>query len=67
MEENLEHEKRESEARQWSEVLPDFIDKPCQVIPVDPIISPFDSGEDKAPREDTLFLIGHLNIHLCWI
>ena len=30
-----------------------FTDKPCRVIPVDPIISPFDSEEDKVPREDT--------------
>ena len=51
--ENLEHEKRESEARRQSELAADSTDKPCQVIPVDPIISPFDSGEDKVPREDT--------------
>ena len=30
--------------------------KPCRVIPVDPIISPFGSGEDKFPREDTPIL-----------
>ena len=45
--------KRESEARRWSELPADLTDKPRRVIPVDPIISPFDSGADKVPREDT--------------
>ena len=49
-EENLEHEKRESEIRRQSELPADLTDRPHRVIPVDPIISPFDSGEDKAPH-----------------
>ena len=36
-----------------SELPAKLTDKPCWVIPVDPIISPFDSGGDKVPREDT--------------
>ena len=51
-EEKLEHEKRESEIRRQSELQTDLTDKLRRVIPVDPIISPFDSGEDKTPRED---------------
>ena len=54
--ENIELEKRESEARRQSELPADLTEKPCRVIPVDPVISPFDSGEDKVPREDTLIL-----------
>ena len=49
----MEREKRESERRRQSE-LP--TDKPRRVIPVDPVISPFDSGEEKVPREDTPIL-----------
>ena len=30
-----------------------FTNKPHRVIPVEPIISPFDSGEDKVPEEHT--------------
>ena len=52
-EENLEHEKRESEIRRQSELPTDLTGKLRRVIPVDPIISPFDSGEDKTPGEDT--------------
>ena len=54
-EENLECEQRESEIRRKSELPTDLTSKSRRVIPVDPIISPFDSGEDKAlvPR-DTL-------------
>ena len=52
-EENLECEKRESEARRRSELPSDLTDRPHRVISVDPEISPFDSGEDKVPREDT--------------
>ena len=44
--------KRESERRQ-SEIPIDIADKPKRLIPVDPIISPFDSGEDKVPGEGT--------------
>ena len=54
-EENLEHEKRESEARRQSKLPAELTDKTHRVIPVDPIISPFGSGEDKFPREDTPF------------
>ena len=50
--EKLEREIRESERRRQSELPTDLSDKPRRVIPVDPIISPFDSGEDKVPRED---------------
>ena len=50
---NLEHEKGESEARRQSELPADLTDKPQMVISVDAIISHFDSGEDKVPREDT--------------
>ena len=35
------------------ELPADLSDRPHRVIPVNPIISPFDSGEDKVPREDT--------------
>ena len=49
--EELEREKRESERRQ-SELSPDITGKPRRLIPVDPIISPFDSGEDKVPGEE---------------
>ena len=39
--------------RRRSELPADLINEPHRVIPVDPIISPFDSGEDKVLREDT--------------
>ena len=48
--ENFEKEKEESERRQ-AELPIDIRDKPKRLIPVDPIISPFDSGEDKVPGE----------------
>ena len=51
--EKLEKEKEESERRRHSELPIDIIDKPKILIPVDPIISPFDSGEDKVPGEGT--------------
>ena len=50
--EKVEREKRESERRQ-SELPIDITDKPKRLIPVGPIISPFDSGEDKIPGEGT--------------
>ena len=52
-EEDLEHEKRESEIRRQSELPTDLTRKSRRVIPVDPLISPFDSGEDKdlVPRD----------------
>ena len=52
-EENLEHERKESEASRRLDALVDSEGKPWKVIAVDPITSPFDSGEDKIPREDT--------------
>ena len=52
-EEDLEFEKRESEIRRQSELPTDLTGKSRRVIPVDTIISPFDSGEDKVPGEDT--------------
>ena len=52
-EEELECEKRESETRRQSELPTDLISKSRSVIPVDPIISPFNSEEDKTPGEDT--------------
>ena len=48
----LEHEKRESEIRRQSELPTDLTDKLRRVIPVDPIISTFDSGENKTLGED---------------
>ena len=52
-EENLECERKESEARRRLDTLVNSEGKPHGVIPVDPIISPFDSEEEKVPREDT--------------
>ena len=51
--ENLEKGKEDSERRRHSELPIDIKDKPKRLIPVDPIISPFDSGEDKVPGEGT--------------
>ena len=51
--EKLEKEKEESERRRQSELPIDIRDKPKRLIPVDPIMSPFDSGEDKVPGERT--------------
>ena len=53
LQEELEREKRESERRRQSELSPDITGKPKRLIPVDPIISPFDSGKDKVPGEET--------------
>ena len=39
--------------RRLTELPADLTNRPHRVIPVDPIIFPFDSGEDKVPREDT--------------
>ena len=49
--EKVEREKRESERRRQSELPIDTADMPKRLIPVDPIISPFHSGEDKFPGE----------------
>ena len=51
--EKLEKEKKESERRRQYELLIDNTDQPKKLIPVNPIISPFDSGEDKVPGEGT--------------
>ena len=51
--EELERENRESERRRQSELPTDITGKPKRIIPVDLIISPFDSGEDKVPGEET--------------
>ena len=51
--EKVEREKRQSERRRQSELPTDITDKPKRLIPVDPIISSFDSGEDKVPGEGT--------------
>ena len=53
LQEELEREKRESERRRQLELLTDIAGKPKRLIPVDPIISLFDSGEDKVPGEET--------------
>ena len=52
-EEDLECEKRESEIRRQSELPTGLTGKSRRVISVDPIISPFDNGEDKVPGENT--------------
>ena len=51
--EKVEREKKESETRRQSELPTDNTDKPKRLIQVDPIISSFDSGEDKVPGEGT--------------
>ena len=51
--EKLEKEKKESERRRQAELPIDIRDRPKRLILVDPIISPFDSGEDKVPGEGT--------------
>ena len=51
--EKLEREQRESDRRRQSELPTDSPGKPKRLIPVVPIISPFDSGEDKVPGEET--------------
>ena len=49
----MEKEKKESERRRQSKLPIDITDRPKRLIPVDPVISPFDSGEDKVPGEGT--------------
>ena len=49
--EKLEKEREESERRRQSKLPIDIRDRPKRLIPVDPIISPFDSGKDKVPGE----------------
>ena len=53
LQEELEREKRESERRRQSELPTDITGKPKRLISADPIISPFDSEEDKVPGEET--------------
>ena len=50
--EKFKKEKEESERRRQSELPIDIRDKPKRLIPVGPITSPFDSGEDKVPGEE---------------
>ena len=47
----IRERKEGNERRRQSELLIDITDKPKRLIPVEPIISPFDSGEDKVPGE----------------
>ena len=61
--EKVEREKRESERRRQSELPTDITDTPKRLIPVDPIISPFDSGEDKVPGEGHMFHTDRLTTH----
>ena len=49
----MEREKEESERRRQSGLPTDITGKPKRVIPVDPIISTFDSEGDKVPGVDT--------------
>ena len=52
--EETEKEKRESEKRRQIEVLHDIINRPRRLIPVEPILSPFELGGRKVPGEDPL-------------
>ena len=51
--EDLEREKRESVRRTQAELPTYIINKPRRLIPVEPVISPFDSEENKVPEKDT--------------
>ena len=48
----LQHIVQQQQREQDEELPVDLTNKPHRVIPVDPFISPFDSGENKVPRED---------------
>ena len=50
--EELEKEKRKSEKRRQAEIPHDISDKPRRLIPVEPVISPFDCEEKKVPGDD---------------
>ena len=52
--EELEREKRESKKRRQVEVLHDIINRPRRLIPVEPILSPFEIEGRKVPGEDPL-------------
>ena len=61
--EKVEREKRESERRRQSELPTDITDKPKRLIPVDPIISPFDSGKIKFQERGHMFHTDQLTTH----
>ena len=50
--EESEKEKRESEKRRQVEVQHDIINRPRRLIPVEPILSPFEIEGKKVPGED---------------
>ena len=52
--EELEKEKRESEKRRQLEVQHDIINRPRRLIPVEPILSPFEIEGRTVPGEDPL-------------
>ena len=52
--EETEKERRESEKRRQIEVLHDIINRPRRLIPVEPILSPFELEGRKVPGEDPL-------------
>ena len=52
--EELEREKRESKKRRQVEVPHDTINRPRRLIPVEPILSPFEIEGRKVPGEDPL-------------
>ena len=52
--EELEKEKKESEKRRQLEVQHDIINRPRRLIPVEPILSPFEIEGKKVPGEDPL-------------
>ena len=52
--EELEKEKRESKKRRQLEVQHDIINRPRRLIPVEPILSPFEIEGEKVPGEDPL-------------
>ena len=52
--EELEREKRESKKRRQVEVAHDIINRPRRLIPVEPILSPFEIEGRKVPGEDPL-------------
>ena len=54
--EELEKEKRESKKRRQIEVPHDIINRPRRLIPVEPILSPFEIEGRKVPGEDPLVL-----------
>ena len=51
--EELEKEKKESEKRRQLEVQHDIINRPRRLIPVEPILSPFEIEGKKVPGEDS--------------